>query len=114
MGSILNSSPVMQRGFDRKRVTKVYEFDGPDGGETLADLFGGRSQLIVYHFMFHPDDKRTARSERMASVASRRSEPSRRDDGGRVARSLSRSRAERARRRRAGPSLVRRRDEYER
>ena len=32
-------------------------FEGPDGTETLADLFAGRSQLIVYHFMFHPDDK---------------------------------------------------------
>src|SRR5215470_16052850 len=38
-------------------VTKDYLFDGPDGRETLADLFAGRSQLVVYHFMFHPDDK---------------------------------------------------------
>jgi predicted dithiol-disulfide oxidoreductase (DUF899 family) len=30
-------------------------FQGPDGTETLADLFGGRSQLIVKHFMFGPD-----------------------------------------------------------
>lgn len=37
------------------RVTKHYEFDGPNGKETLADLFGGSSQLIVYHFMFAPD-----------------------------------------------------------
>jgi predicted dithiol-disulfide oxidoreductase (DUF899 family) len=36
------------------RVDKPYVFDGPDGKETLADLFGGRSQLIVYHFMFGP------------------------------------------------------------
>jgi len=36
------------------RVEKPYVFDGPDGRETLADLFGGRSQLIVYHFMFGP------------------------------------------------------------
>ena len=28
---------------------------GPDGKETLAELFGGKSQLIVYHFMFGPD-----------------------------------------------------------
>jgi predicted dithiol-disulfide oxidoreductase (DUF899 family) len=33
------------------RVEKRYVFDGPDGKETLADLFGGRSQLIVNHFM---------------------------------------------------------------
>ncbi len=36
-------------------VDKDYVFDGPDGRETLADLFDGRSQLIVYHFMFGPD-----------------------------------------------------------
>jgi len=33
---------------------KAYAFDGPGGKETLADLFGGRSQLIVYHFMLGP------------------------------------------------------------
>ncbi len=37
------------------RVDKDYVFDSPDGRETLADLFDGRSQLIVYHFMFGPD-----------------------------------------------------------
>lgn len=36
-------------------VDKDYVFDGPDGSETLADLFAGRSQLIVKHFMFGPD-----------------------------------------------------------
>lgn len=36
------------------KVDKPYVFDGPGGTETLADLFGGRSQLIVYHFMFVP------------------------------------------------------------
>jgi predicted dithiol-disulfide oxidoreductase (DUF899 family) len=36
------------------KVDKQYVFDGPDGRETLADLFDGRSQLIVYHFMFGP------------------------------------------------------------
>jgi len=34
------------------KVEKNYAFDGPNGKETLADLFDGRSQLIVYHFMF--------------------------------------------------------------
>jgi len=38
-----------------ENVEKRYVFDGPDGRETLADLFGGRSQLIVYHFMFGPE-----------------------------------------------------------
>ncbi|HEY5301431.1 MAG TPA: thioredoxin family protein [Acetobacteraceae bacterium] len=37
------------------RVEKEYVFDGPDGRETLADLFAGRSQLIVKHFMLGPD-----------------------------------------------------------
>jgi predicted dithiol-disulfide oxidoreductase (DUF899 family) len=36
------------------KVDKEYAFDGPDGKATLADLFDGRSQLIVYHFMFGP------------------------------------------------------------
>lgn len=37
-------------------VEKEYVFAGPNGKETLADLFDGRSQLVVYHFMFGPDD----------------------------------------------------------
>ena len=36
------------------RVDKEYVFAGPDGRETLAQLFAGKSQLIVYHFMFGP------------------------------------------------------------
>jgi predicted dithiol-disulfide oxidoreductase (DUF899 family) len=36
------------------RVDKTYVFDGPNGRETLADLFDGRSQLVVRHFMFGP------------------------------------------------------------
>src|SRR3990172_2329031 len=36
------------------KVEKRYVFDGPDGKATLADLFQGRSQLIVYHFMLGP------------------------------------------------------------
>ncbi len=35
-------------------VSKEYVFEGPDGKQTLAALFDGRSQLIVYHFMFDP------------------------------------------------------------
>jgi predicted dithiol-disulfide oxidoreductase (DUF899 family) len=37
-----------------EKVTKSYVFDGPRGKETLAELFGHRSQLVVYHFMFNP------------------------------------------------------------
>jgi predicted dithiol-disulfide oxidoreductase (DUF899 family) len=36
-------------------VDKEYVFDGPNGKETLPDLFDGRSQLIVYHFMYDPN-----------------------------------------------------------
>src|SRR5205814_1472787 len=36
------------------KIDKKYVFDGPNGKETLADLFEGRSQLIVYHFMLGP------------------------------------------------------------
>ena len=37
------------------KVDKSYVFDGPNGKQTLGDLFGGRSQLVVQHFMFAPD-----------------------------------------------------------
>ncbi len=40
-----------------EKVDKEYVFAGPKGPETLASLFAGRSQLIVYHFMFGPDWK---------------------------------------------------------
>ncbi len=36
------------------RVEKTYTFDTPEGKKTLSDLFDGRSQLIVYHFMYGP------------------------------------------------------------
>jgi predicted dithiol-disulfide oxidoreductase (DUF899 family) len=36
-------------------VTTPYVFEGPEGERSLLDLFEGRPQLIVYHFMFHPD-----------------------------------------------------------
>jgi predicted dithiol-disulfide oxidoreductase (DUF899 family) len=37
-------------------IEKEYVFQGPEGRRTLADLFDGRRQLLVYHFMFGPDD----------------------------------------------------------
>jgi predicted dithiol-disulfide oxidoreductase (DUF899 family) len=37
------------------RIDKTYRFDTDDGPATLADLFRGRSQLLIYHFMFGPD-----------------------------------------------------------
>jgi predicted dithiol-disulfide oxidoreductase (DUF899 family) len=39
------------------KVEKNYVFDSPGGKKTLAELFDGRSQLIIYHFMFGPDWK---------------------------------------------------------
>src|SRR5687768_9640863 len=36
-------------------VSKDYELESPTGTHSLLDLFEGRPQLIVYHFMFHPD-----------------------------------------------------------
>lgn len=39
------------------RIDKPYMFETPDGEATLAELFQGRSQLLVYHFMFGPDYK---------------------------------------------------------
>jgi predicted dithiol-disulfide oxidoreductase (DUF899 family) len=39
------------------RIDKEYRFDTDEGSASLADLFKGRSQLIVYHFMFGPDYK---------------------------------------------------------
>jgi predicted dithiol-disulfide oxidoreductase (DUF899 family) len=38
-----------------EKVEKNYVFDSPSGKVTLADLFGDKSQLILYHFMFAPD-----------------------------------------------------------
>jgi len=43
-----------RRALPWERVSKEYEFEGSHGPESLADLFAGRSQLIVYHFMFDP------------------------------------------------------------
>ena len=44
-----------RRDLPWEKVEKEYVFEGPDGKESLASLFEGRSQLIVYHFMFDPE-----------------------------------------------------------
>src|SRR5262249_52104805 len=44
-----------RRALPWERVEKSYLFDGPQGSETLADLFAGRAQLVVYHFMLGQD-----------------------------------------------------------
>ncbi len=50
-----DSLAAARRALPMVRVEENYVFDGPKGKETLADLFDGRSQLIVYHFMLGPD-----------------------------------------------------------
>ena len=45
---------VERRKMPWVKVEKNYIFDTVDGKKTLADLFGGKSQLIVYHFMLAP------------------------------------------------------------
>ena len=44
-----------RRRLPRMRIDKDYVFDGPDGKASLLDLFEGRSQLLLYHFMFGPN-----------------------------------------------------------
>ena len=45
-----------RRALPWEKVEKSYVFDGPNGPESLGDLFAGKSQLVVYHFMFNPTD----------------------------------------------------------
>ncbi|MEA2811502.1 MAG: hypothetical protein QOJ17_5643, partial [Rhodospirillaceae bacterium] len=44
-----------RRALPWERVDKPYVFEGPEGKLALTDLFAGRGQLIVQHFMFGPD-----------------------------------------------------------
>jgi predicted dithiol-disulfide oxidoreductase (DUF899 family) len=46
-----------RRRLPRVRIDKDYVFDGPEGKARLVDLFEGRRQLIVYHFMFGPNQE---------------------------------------------------------
>src|SRR5438093_8935439 len=43
---------LQRRKLPWAKIDKEYVFDGPTGKVTLADLFDGKSQLIIYHFMF--------------------------------------------------------------
>jgi predicted dithiol-disulfide oxidoreductase (DUF899 family) len=47
---------ALRRDFPMVKVDKEYTFEGVDGKVTLSDLFQGRKQLIIYHFMLGPDD----------------------------------------------------------
>lgn len=44
-----------RRAMPRRRIETEYVFESESGPVTLAGLFGDRTQLIVYHFMYHPD-----------------------------------------------------------
>jgi len=48
---------AQRRALPWTKVEKEYLFEGPRGKETLAQLFDGRSQLVIYQFMFDPDWK---------------------------------------------------------
>ncbi len=56
-----------RRALPWARIEKSYVFEGPSGRETLSDLFAGRSQLLVYHFMFGPGWKEGCPSCSMAA-----------------------------------------------
>jgi predicted dithiol-disulfide oxidoreductase (DUF899 family) len=51
-------------------IEKDYSFQTEEGTKTLAELFDGRSQLVVYHFMFGPAWEAAARSARSPPTAS--------------------------------------------
>jgi predicted dithiol-disulfide oxidoreductase (DUF899 family) len=54
---MLDALSLERRSLPWVKVAKKYVFDGPNGKETLADLFEGRSQLVIYHFMFAPNNE---------------------------------------------------------
>ncbi|HZJ09117.1 MAG TPA: DUF899 domain-containing protein [Trueperaceae bacterium] len=51
----LDALVAKRRRLPMVEVEKSYRFTGPSGSASLLDIFEGRSQLVVYHFMFHPD-----------------------------------------------------------
>jgi predicted dithiol-disulfide oxidoreductase (DUF899 family) len=52
---LMDQLNLQRRNLPWVKVEKEYVFEGPSGRETLSQLFNGKSQLIVYHFMFGPD-----------------------------------------------------------
>jgi predicted dithiol-disulfide oxidoreductase (DUF899 family) len=52
---LLDQLSVERRQLPWVKIDKNYVFDTPNGKVTLADLFAGRNQLVIYHFMFAPD-----------------------------------------------------------
>lgn len=47
---------ALRRRLPMVEMKNDYVFEGPEGKKTLLDLFDGRKQLVVYHFMYHPKD----------------------------------------------------------
>src|SRR3981081_3611708 len=52
---LLDQLSAERRQLPWVKVDKNYVFDAPGGMVALADLFAGRSQLVIYHFMFGPN-----------------------------------------------------------
>ncbi len=53
----LDALAALRRRLPMVQIEKQYEFEGPEGDASLVDLFDGRRQLIVYHFMFAPGEE---------------------------------------------------------
>src|SRR4029450_7902797 len=51
----LSALAAERRRLPRVAIEKSYVFDGGSGKATLTDLFDGRTQLLLYHFMFGPN-----------------------------------------------------------
>jgi predicted dithiol-disulfide oxidoreductase (DUF899 family) len=50
-----DAQSIERRNLPMVEIDQDYEFEGPNGKVRLIDLFEGRPQLIIYHFMFHPE-----------------------------------------------------------
>jgi hypothetical protein len=64
----LDALAAERRRLPMVRVEQSYSFEGPDGTASLLDLFEGRRQLIIYHFMFAPNED-SAKAGRRATRA---------------------------------------------
>jgi predicted dithiol-disulfide oxidoreductase (DUF899 family) len=67
---LLDQLSRQRRELPWETVTKEYVFEGPNGKTTLAELFEGRSQLVIYHFMFGPMRSRIPRTGPMRAASS--------------------------------------------
>jgi predicted dithiol-disulfide oxidoreductase (DUF899 family) len=52
---VRDAQTIERRNLPMVEIDKDYELEGPNGTVRLIDLFEGRPQLIIYHFMFHPE-----------------------------------------------------------